>query len=375
MIFKNATVCNDCFDFVKADLRVESDRIAEIGKIDEEGCDCTGMVILPGFIDIHIHGCNGSDCTDLNSDSVLKMSEYLASRGVTSFCPATMTLSSEELKKSFSLIGAAMGRENGAYIQGINMEGPFISREKKGAQDGKYIRNPDIAQFKELNSVCRVSICDIAPELPGADDFIKQVSKICTVSAAHTAADYAAAIKAFDLGITHVTHLFNAMTQFGSREPGLVGAAFDRENVMCELICDGIHIAPATLRAAFRILGKDRTVVISDAMMAAGLPDGEYTLGGQRVIKKRDARLADGTLAGSVTDLFEEFGKLLSFGIPIEQVVRSLSINPAIAIGADAETGSLSKGKLADLTVLNGQMNSIISVYAKGKLVYDGKNS
>ena len=375
MIFKNASVCDDSFKFINTDLIIEDGRFSQTAETAGEEYDCTGLVIIPGFIDIHIHGCCGADCTDLREDSVLRMSEYLASRGVTSFCPATMTLAPESLKQAFRIISASTGAEKGAYIHGINMEGPFISAAKKGAQDGRNIRLPDINLFYELNSICRVRICDIAPELPGAQEFIREVSRICTVSAAHTAADYDTAMRAFDYGITHVTHLFNAMTQFGSREPGLVGAAFDSPGVTCELICDGIHIAPATLRTAFRALGRDRTAVISDAMMASGLPDGEYYLGGQAVIKKGDARLPDGTLAGSVTDLFEEFRNLISFGIPQEQVIRSLSINPARVIGADNETGSIKAGKYADFIILNGEMNEIISVFAKGKCVFEGKNA
>lgn len=375
MIFKNATVCDDSFKFIKKDLIIENGRFSESAADRGEEYDCTGLVIIPGFIDIHIHGCCGADCTDLREDSVLRMSRYLATRGVTSFCPATMTLAPEDLKQAFHNISGSIGKEEGAYIHGINMEGPFISAAKKGAQDGRKIRLPDIHLFDELNSICRVRICDIAPELPGAEEFIRGVCRVCTVSAAHTAADYETAMKAFDWGITHVTHLFNAMTQFGSREPGLVGAAFDSPEVTCELICDGIHIAPATLRSAFRLLGRDRTAVISDAMMASGLPDGEYSLGGQTVIKRSDARLADGTLAGSVTDLFEEFRNLISFGIPQEQVIRSLSVNPARAIGADNETGSIKTGKYADFIILNSEMDEIISVFAKGKCIFEGKNA
>ncbi len=372
MIFKNALVCDENFALVRADLKTENGIISGTGKFGEDGIDCAGRVILPGFIDIHIHGCRGADCTDLSPGSLSVMSGYLASRGVTSFCPATMTLPEEKLAEVFENIRASSESLPGAYIHGINMEGPFISSAKKGAQDGKYILNPDAALFKRLNSVFPVKLCDIAPEMPGAEEFIKEVSKLCTVSAAHTAADYETAMRGFDAGITHVTHLFNAMTQLGSREPGTVGAAFDSKTVTCELICDGIHIAPAVLRIAFALLGENRTVVISDAMMAAGMPDGEYSLGGQTVIKKGDARLPDGTLAGSVTDLFSEFRNLISYGIPLSQVIRSLTLNPARAIGADGETGSIEPGKSADFIILNGEMDRIISVYAKGKLIFEG---
>lgn len=372
MIFRNALVyLGRERGFVKTDIKTNGEIIEAVGKTDESGEDCSGRVILPGFIDIHIHGCNGFDCTDGNPASAGEMSRYLASRGVTSFCPATMTVNEKLLRESFAYIAETRGKEEGAYIHGINMEGPFISPAKKGAQSEKDIRNPDIELFRELNGICPVSLADIAPEMPGADEFIEKAKEICTVSAAHTAIGYDEAVRAFDLGITHVTHLFNAMTQFGSREPGLVGAAFDykKNEIMCELICDGIHISPATLRTAFSILG-GRAVVISDAMAASGLPDGEYSLGGQRVIKQGAARLPDGTLAGSSTDLFAEFRNLISFGVPIDDVLYALTLNPARSIGADDVTGSIAEGKNADFIIMDEGMERIIATIVKGKRVF-----
>lgn len=372
MIFKNGIVCDENFLFVRADIKTEGDKIVGIGRFEgDEVVDCTDKVILPGFIDIHIHGCNNADCTDGNPDSVLKMSEYLAGRGVTSFCPATMTVPAEDIRKSFGYIRDAMGKEKGAYVQGINMEGPFISKEKKGAQAEENIIPPDIEFFNELYNICSIRLVDIAPETEGAEQFIGEAKKKCTVSAAHTTADFKMGMKGFEWGISHCTHLFNAMTGLSSRAPGLVGACFDHDSVTAELICDGIHISPATLRIAFRVLGKDRTVVISDAMMASGLPEGEYMLGGQRVIKTDAARLPDGTLAGSATDLFEEFGKLVNdFGIPLEQAVRSVSINPARVIGADRETGSIKEGKSADFFITDNCFSRVYETYVKGKRVF-----
>ena len=372
MIFKNALAyLGRERGFVKTDIKINDERIESVGNCTESGEDCEGKVILPGFIDIHIHGCNGADCTDGNPRSAGEMSRYLASRGVTSFCPATMTVDEMLLRDSFAFIRETMGNEEGAYIHGINMEGPFISQAKKGAQSEKNIRNPDIGLFRELNEICPVKLVDIAPEMPGADEFIEEAKDICTVSAAHTATGYEEAVKAFDKGITHVTHLFNAMTQFGSREPGLVGAAFDykKNEIMCELICDGIHIAPASLRTAFSILG-NRAVVISDAMAASGLPNGVYSLGGQKVIKQGAARLPDGTLAGSATDLFSEFRKLISFGIPFDDILYALTLNPARSIGVDGITGSISEGKNADLIVLDEKMENIKAVIVKGRKVF-----
>lgn len=369
MIIKNATVYDGSFSPVETDIETENGIIKSLGKTDIDGTDFTDCVVLPGFIDIHIHGCNMADATDGNPDSAAKMSKWLATKGITSFCPTTMTLPVDMLKKCFGYVADTMGKEEGAYIHGINMEGPFIAPEKKGAQDAAHILKPDIDVFKELNGVCPVKLVDIAPEQNGADEFIGKAKDICTVSAAHTTANYEQGKKAISSGVSHATHLYNAMNGLTSREAGMVGAVLDSENVTAELICDGIHICPATLRITFKALGEDRTVVISDAMMAAGLDEGEYTLGGQRVIKTDAARLPDGTLAGSATNLFEEFQNLLSFGIPVKQAVKSVTINPAKAIGVDKITGSIECGKNADLLVLSKDFKEIKAVFVKGKKV------
>lgn len=370
MILKNGTVFGKDFLPCKTDIEIEGETIKRIGKTDLPGTDCEGKNILPGFIDIHIHGCNNADVTNGEKDSVLKMSEWLSQNGITSFCPTTMTLPVDFLKNCFENVAAALGNEKGAYIHGINMEGPFVSHEKKGAQNEKYILKPDFEVFSMLNSVCPIKIVDIAPETENAEEFIKKTSKICTVSAAHTNADYACAKRAVSLGITHATHLYNAMTAFASREAGVVGAIFDSENVIAEIICDGKHVCPETLKITFKILGEDRTAVISDALTATGLEDGYYTLAGQDVIKKDGAvRLIDGTLAGSCTNLFEEFKNLLSFGIPLKQAIKSVSINPARAIGAEKETGSIEEGKRADIVILSNDFSKIESVFVKGKKV------
>ncbi len=370
MILKNASVCNENFEFINADIEITGEKITAVGKLDGDGTDCTGLKIIPGFVDIHIHGCNNHDCTDGSPESVAQMSRYLAAHGVTSFCPTTMTLPETELARSFSFVKSAMGNEDGAYIHGINMEGPFISPAKKGAQNEKYITLPDIEFFERLNSICPVMLCDIAPEMPGAPEFIKSAKEKCVISAAHTTADYEAVTEAISCGLSHATHLFNAMTGFGSREPGAVGAFFDDKNSCCELICDGIHIAPPVLRTAFRILGENRTVVISDSMMAAGLADGEYSLGGQAVIKSGfRATLPDGTLAGSVTNLHSELLNLILFGIPEKQALKSVSINPAASIGAENICGSIAKGKNADLVIIDNELKNISAVFVKGRRI------
>lgn len=370
MIIKNATVYNSDFEPVKADIEIENGKIKTIGRIEANGEDFSGCTVLPGFIDIHVHGCNNADATSGNKDGVIEMSRWLATKGVTSFCPTTMTLPLSLLENSFRYAAEAMGSEPGAYIHGINMEGPFISHAKKGAQAGEHIKAPDYAMLCALNSICPVMLTDIAPETEGAMEFIDKAKEICTVSIAHTAADYKTVAEALKNGASHATHLYNAMNGLTSREAGAVGAILDSDTAKAELICDGIHICEPTLRITFKTLGENRTVVISDAMMAAGLPDGEYTLGGQKVIKKgNDARLEDGTLAGSVTNLFDEFRNLLKFGIPLKQAIKSVTINPARAIGVDKITGSIEEGKNADLIILSNDFSEIKSVIIKGNKV------
>ncbi len=369
MIIKNATVWTADFEPVKTDITIDWELISALGKTDGNGEDFSGCAVLPGFIDIHIHGCNMADTTDGNADSVAKMSKWLATKGITSFCPTTMTLPETFLEECFRYAADTMGKEEGAYIQGINMEGPFISHAKKGAQAAAHIVAPDYDMLCRLNSICPVRLVDIAPEAEGADEFIEKAKDICTVSVAHTAADYKTGMAAFKKGAKHATHLYNAMNCLTSREAGMVGAVMDSEDIMAEIICDGIHICPATLRITFRILGEDRTVVISDSLMAAGMPDGEYMLGGQKVYKKSDARLADGTLAGSVTNLFDEFHNILGYGIPFRQALKSVTINPAKAIGADKMTGSIEVGKYADLLITSEDFKEIKAVFIKGKRV------
>ena len=304
------------------------------------------------------------------------MSATLVKNGITSFCPTSMTLSHEELLEIFENVKESQKEVEGAYIQGVNMEGPFIAMSKKGAQNGAYVRNPDRKEFQSLyeESGRIIKIVDIAPECDGSEEFIKNIQPYCPVSVAHTAADYDETCKAFELGCRHVTHLYNAQSGLTHRAPGVVGAVFDKTRqlgVRAELICDGFHIHPAALRIAFSVLGEDNSVIVSDSMRAAGSHDGEYDLGGQIVyVKDGKARLEDGTIAASTTNLYEEFKNVISYGIPFKQALKSVTINPAKAIRVDSETGSLEEGKSADILVLDDKLN-IKLVIVKGSIRVD----
>ena len=374
MILKNATVFNGDFEKVRADVAIEGERISKIGDLSgEDELDLTDMTVMPGLIDIHIHGCGGADAGDATPEALETMSQTLVKNGITSFCPASMTLSFEELTKIFANIDEMKNKVGGAYIHGANMEGPYIAMSKKGAQNPLYVRNPDKEEFKRLFDGCNgsIKVVDIAPECDGGDEFIKEIQPICPVSIAHTDAGYDEAVHAIELRVRHITHLFNAQSGLHHRKPGVVGAAFDvgkEKGVRAELICDGFHIHPATLRIAFRAMGEDGTVIVSDSMKAAGCPDGDYDLGGQPVyVRDGKALLADGTIAASTSNVYKELKNVISFGIPEKQAVKSATINPAKAIRADRETGSIEEGKLADILVVDKYYN-IRLVIVKGKI-------
>lgn len=378
MILKNAKIVDDSFHLADADIAVGGDKISEIapGLSGEEECDLTGCVIVPGFVDVHIHACVGADTCDADPEGIAKMCAHLVTKGVTSFCPTTMTVSHDDISKALSVVKGCMEQPpKGAAIAGVNMEGPYISIHNKGAQSGKYIRELDIDEFEKVFDACGgiIKIVDVAPECGGAEGFIKKASKLCTVSVAHTKADYECAKHAFDLGITHATHLYNAMPGLTHRAPGVVGAVFDDERVRAEIICDGFHIHPAVLRITFQMLGKDRAVIVSDSMRAAGQPDGVSELGGQTVyVKDGQARLEDGTIAGSTTNIHQEVKNLVGYGVPFLNVIQAATLNPAKEIHEDERIGSIKVGKYADLVALDSNLN-IKLVVARGKILVDNR--
>jgi len=373
MILANAKVCDDNFCLIDADIEVDGDVISEIspkmsGKTDR--LDLSGCIILPGLIDLHIHGCAGGDTCDGTEQALRTMSSYLASQGVTSFCPTTMTVSNASLMKILKNVRDFMDSDApGARAVGVHMEGPYISPSKSGVQKSDHVHSPDWPEFKDIVRAFPglIKIVDIAPETSGAMAFIEQAKKLCVVSMSHSAADYDTAMLSFEKGITHVTHLFNAMNGIHHRSPGAAGAVLDNDSIMAEMICDGVHLHPAVIRIAFRMLGEDRTILVSDSMRAAGLPDGSYELGGQW-IQVRDGRtyFENAQIAGSTTNLYQEAKNLLRYGIPWRQVIKSATINPAKQLGMDTRTGSVTPGKLADLLILDQHME-IHSVYIQGK--------
>lgn len=357
--------------FVRGGFSVENGRFAHVLEdVPGPAEDLDGALVIPGLVDIHVHGCAGADFSDGDYAGLVRMARYLARRGVTSFAPASMTLPYDALDKAFHA-AARLRREglaDGARLMGIQMEGPFLSREKRGSQNPAYLRLPDWDRFLRLYDAAEglLRIVDVAPELPGAVEFTRRASEKCRVSVAHTAAGYDQAAAVFDAGATHLTHLFNAMSGIHHRHPGPIGAASERENVTAELICDGIHVHPSAVRMAFRLF-PGRICLISDALRCCGMADGSYSLGGQEILLSGGvARLTGGTIAGSAADLYQCMRRAVSFGIPREQAVWAATALPARVIGRESETGAIADGRAADFVICGGELEPE-AVYLGGK--------
>ena len=365
MLIQNGTLFCEDGTFRALDLEIQGDKIAAIGPGIKAGgqevLDATGCYVVPGLVDIHIHGAMGADFSDGEEASIQTIARYLLSQGVTSFLGTSMALPEERLSHIFRTARPLVGRVSPgmAVLRGINMEGPFFNLEKRGAQNPEYIIPPDAEMFRRLNADSGESIrtVAVAPESPGGLEFIEEVSKICSVSLAHSSAGYQIARQAFERGANHVTHLFNGMSPFHHRDPGIVGAAVGTDAYV-ELICDGVHVHPAAVQAAFRLFGEDRVCLVSDAMRACGMPDGQYDLGGQTVtVSDGRATIASGSLAGSITVLTDCLRRAVTFGIPLEAALKAATINPARSVGLDHVVGSLSTGKQADLLVLQKDLS------------------
>ena len=357
MIIKGGKVFQEDGSFLEQALYINDHRLVDKAEYqdDEKVIDAEGLLVLPGLVDIHSHGAAGEDFSDGNPEGLKKILQYEKRCGITSYCPTSMTFPKERLRQIFASIKGAQTEEE-AKVVGINMEGPFLDPAKKGAHVEKWIAAPDVAFVRELNQDADglVRLVTVAPNMDGAEEFIKEMHEEVCISLGHTAADYDCASRAMKLGAHHVTHLYNAMQPFGHRAPGLIGAAMDDPECMVELICDGYHIHPSAIRAAFRMFGPERVILISDSMRATGMENGTYELGGQEVtVKDRKAVLKDGTLAGSATNLYGCMCKAIEFGIPLEQAIMAATANPARSIGIFDRVGSIRIGKQADLLLVS----------------------
>lgn len=342
-VFKNLSLNGSLVDITS-----EDGKIISIGKTNSEGMDFGGKKVVPGLVDVHTHGMGGFD----TMDAVLKdMLPLYAKCGTTTVFPTTMTAPHDAIVKVLT----EDVPENGAKLGGFHLEGPYINEKFKGAQNSAYIRNPEAAEFADFDNVKMITI---APELEGAEEFIRATKAV--VALGHTDADYDTGVKAAQAGAKCLTHTFNAMRPIHHRNPALIGAASDT-GMYVQVICDGKHIHPSAIRLLYKIFGSERMILISDSMRATGLPDGEYEFGGLRIIvKDKTARTESGALAGSTTPLFDCVKKAIEFGIPEQEAFKMASETPAKLMGLNC--GTIAEGKDCDLLILdeNTEIDTVI---------------
>ncbi len=334
-------------------------------------------VIVPGFIDQHIHGAAGSDAMDGTTEDLTKIAKAIASEGTTAFLATTMTQSPANIKQALIAVKEYIDAKptEGAQILGVHLEGPFISKDFAGAQPAEYIVAPNVADFKVYQEASgdNIRLVSLAPEVEGSTDLIKYLKDNNIVaSIGHSNSKYADVEAAVKAGATNLTHTYNAMKPVHHREVGTVGSAYLFDELYCECICDGIHVSAPAIKLLHKNKPDDKFVLITDAMRAKHLPDGVSELGGQVVIVKNgEARLENGTLAGSVLKMNNAVKNVMKFlDLPIERVVKYASLNPAKNLGVDNYLGSIKEGKRADFVILDKNLN-VVKTYRAGKIIFE----
>lgn len=374
MNFKNANIYSENFVFERGCFSVEHGKFCNVfGEVKEDAIDLEGAYVIPGLIDIHTHGNSDHDFSDGDYNGLVTMARYYASNGITSFAPTSLTLPFDVLNKAFATARKLKDEqpEAAASVCGIHMEGPFFCEARKGAQNALHLHLPDYDFFSALNTNCGnlIQLVDVAPELEGSVEFIREACRDATVSIAHTDTDYNHAKAAIDAGATHITHLFNAMPSIHHRKPGPIVAAAEDKRVSAEIIGDGLHVHPASVRFAFQVFGAERMVLISDSLRCCGMPDGETSLGGLRAFLSGGvARLEDGTIAGSATNVYDCMLRVISFGVRKEDAIRAATYNPARQMHCLGEIGSIANGKTADFVICDENLSKK-AVYLRGNRI------
>lgn len=388
MIFINAKVFYNG-KFISGSIKTENGKILEVSPdingTSDEIIDVNNNYILPGFIDIHTHGAVGHEFMYAhdNPKTLKILSEYYASEGTTSVVASTYAEKYDVIKSSVTAIGKHINNStdrSGADIVGINIEGPYINKNKCGAQNPAYVRLPKIDEFKELIKLSgnHIRMVTVAPEVSGGIDAVKFLSSNnILASIGHSQADYKTACEAIDQGAGAITHFFNGLQPFSHRTPGVIGAGLFKDNVILELICDGSHVHLDAIKYLFKTKGAGKIAVVTDSISAAGQPDGEYILGSLKVVKKNNTLklINSDTLAGSCAGMTQSFKNVLTYtGLPPEKIIPAFTETPAKAAGISDMKGSISIGKDADFIMMNADFD-LLSTYVRGKMVFSVKQT
>ncbi|MBU7590957.1 N-acetylglucosamine-6-phosphate deacetylase [Metabacillus halosaccharovorans] len=385
LIIKQGTIYTEEQTLKSGLLQIDDGKITKISKSTEHLSSKDyqmitlpeGYSIIPGMIDLHIHGVNGADTMDATREALDKMASTLPKEGTTSFLATTITEDINQIKKSLLNAGDYINSfqsEGNAEVLGIHLEGPFIHKGKAGAQPVQHIADPDTRSFKQLELLSNhhIKLVTLAPELPGGSELLDYLkNKNIVSSIAHSEASYSQVLEAIDHGLTHVTHLFNQMTGLHHRDPGIVGSAFLRDELMVEIIADGIHVSPEIVKVAYKQITDERMMLITDAMRAKWLEDGSYDLGGQMVtVTNGKALLDENTLAGSVLKMIDAFKNIQTFtGCSMESAIKMACENPAKQLNVFDRKGSIANGKDADLVILDENKDVYMTI-CKGKIAF-----
>jgi len=366
-------------EFEQADVLIEDGTIVAVGPGVAAGTRCeridaTGRIVAPGFVDIHIHGGAGHDTMDGTREAVEGIAAYVATHGVTSFCPTTMTVAADDIMASIRAVDECQRNPvTGAQPLGVHLEGPYINAAKKGAQPEQHVRTATTLDYERFFSLGNVRLISLAPEIDENQALIGYArSRGAAVAVGHSSASFEQVAEAVKLGVNQSTHTFNQMEGIHHRKPGTVGAVLMLDDVYAQFIADGIHLHPAIVSMIVRLKGPEHAVLVTDAIRGAGMPNGEYELGGQLIVVKDGAvRLADGTLAGSTLAMDQGVRNTTAFtGRPLRECIRMATLTPARSIGVSNRKGSLEPGKDADIVLLTSRLK-VAATMVMGKLAYE----